>query len=410
LRRRSERVVRVMKSTDSVVSELPCSLRVALVADGPPDSPTTNSGVALGLFSALRTDPRVSDVVAVNSLLGPIGRGLARIASFHPSREEWDRRYFQGTTRQWLRSRKRDWIIYFTFPRPDVIVHVRNVYYPSKLPYFAFVDTTYAIRQNEWPQGGFDSKFIRKRLKLESNYFRSARGVLTAGAYVAQHLSMAAPTVNTAAVGAGLNLEVRERATPGTSRRILFVGKEFERKGGRLLLSAFQRVRDAVEDAELHIVGPTIPVEGEGITCHGLVKDRDRLSELYASAGVFCLPAQFEPFGLVVLEAMAHGIPCVVTEVGVLPDLVADGHSGLVVPRGDSEALATALITLLKNDGLRSRMGNAAGERSRAFTWSGVAGKMVDAITSSGATRIPAAPGRRHWQPLARRPSGARVE
>jgi glycosyltransferase involved in cell wall biosynthesis len=364
-------------------------VRIAIVADGSLTSPATNSGVALGLATALCADDRVVDVIAVNSLLGPVGKALARLASFHPRRSEWDRKYFQGLARQWLRSMKRDWIIRRAGRRPDVIIHIRNVYYPAKTPYFAFVDTTYGIRQKEWPKGGFDEDFLKRRLQLESDYFGSATGVLTAGAYVAQQINDRVPAVAAAVpVGAGLNIRVLEQAKPETTRRVVFVGKEFDRKGGTLLLEAFSRVRDEVSGVELHIVGTPIHIEEDGVVCHGLVTDRNKLSAIYASGGVFCLPAHFEPFGLVVLEAMAHGLPCIVSEVGVLPDLVADGESGIVVPRGDVDSLVAALVRLLSDESLRQAMGSSARDRSREFTWEAVAARTLDAIGASAGNRI----------------------
>lgn len=358
-------------------------LRVAIVADGPLEAPTTNSGVALGLVTALRSHPQVSDVLEVNSLLGPIGKAVARAASFHPRRGEWNRRYLQGLVRQRLRSLKRDWIIFASRRRPHVIIHVRNVYTPTSRPYFAFVDTTYEIRQREWPHGGFGVDHLQRRLKFEARYLRSAAGVLTAGEYVAAQLNRSAVTPNATAVGAGLNLRVRQHAKPDSSRRIVFVGREFDRKGGSVLLNAFRQVRRVVDDAELHIVGSSETIESDGVTSHGIVNDREILSEIYASAGVFCLPANFEPFGLVVVEAMAHGLPCVVTQVGVLPDLVGDGDAGIVVPRGDETRLAVALVRLLQDADLRRRMGSAARVRSQSFTWDAVADNVVRVVEAS---------------------------
>ena len=85
---------------------------------------------------------------------------------------------------------------------------------------------------------------------------------------------------------------------------------------------------------------------------------------------MFVLPSLYEPFGMVLLEAMAHGLPCIGTKVGAMPEIIADGETGLLVPPVDASALADALERLLTNHDVRRRMGLAGRSRlEEQFTW-----------------------------------------
>src|SRR5204862_3519278 len=79
-----------------------------------------------------------------------------------------------------------------------------------------------------------------------------------------------------------------------------------------------------------------------------------------------------ETFGMVVLEAMQCGKPVIASQIGGLPDVVADGETGFLVPPGDPIALRQAMTRLLSDSKLRARMGKAARERAAAFYTSAI--------------------------------------
>ncbi len=84
---------------------------------------------------------------------------------------------------------------------------------------------------------------------------------------------------------------------------------------------------------------------------------RARLSQEWS---VFVLPSLEEPLGIVVVEAMAAGLPIIATRAGGVLDLVQDGETALLVPPGDSAALAAAQIRLAQDPALRARLGQNA--------------------------------------------------
>ena len=107
------------------------------------------------------------------------------------------------------------------------------------------------------------------------------------------------------------------------------------------------------------------------------------LADLYRRARVFVMPSYYETFGISVIEAMAFGLPVVAANVGGLPEVVEDGVTGILVPPKDSEALAEALVRLLRDPDLCARMGRAGRERVRSeFTVDRIVSQTLDVYQS----------------------------
>lgn len=163
---------------------------------------------------------------------------------------------------------------------------------------------------------------------------------------------------------------------------ILFVGRLARYKGLRYLVESMDDV-----NATLFVVG----AGNKRATLEREVKERDlqdrihfegyvpdeRLSTYYRAADIFVLPsvAPAEAFGIVQLDAMAHGIPVVNTSLPTgVPFVSQHEETGLTVPPRDAEALAAALRQLIDKEGLREQCGKKAAERAKKFT----TGKMVE--------------------------------
>jgi glycosyltransferase involved in cell wall biosynthesis len=158
--------------------------------------------------------------------------------------------------------------------------------------------------------------------------------------------------------------------------RILFVGRFETRKGIDVLAEAIPAVLAAHPEARFVLVGdPDVDEDGRGPTHRRRIEalvarfpgrvevtgavPRDRLVEEYARADVFVAPSRYESFGLIFLEAMMHGLPCIGTRAGGIPEVVEDGVTGLLVPPDDPAALADALARLAGDPALRARLGQA---------------------------------------------------
>lgn len=158
---------------------------------------------------------------------------------------------------------------------------------------------------------------------------------------------------------------------------ILFVGRLVAQKGIDVLLDAMATVVSSVPTGRLTIVGGgelegTLRAQADRLKLGDSVRwigVTDDLAMLWRTAQVFVLPSRYEGTPNALLEAMAWGLPCAVTTgVGGALDLVEDRRSALVVPIGDVEALADAIVELLRDQALADRVGNAAKEAVEDLT------------------------------------------
>ncbi len=154
-----------------------------------------------------------------------------------------------------------------------------------------------------------------------------------------------------------------EDPKPGGSNRhvrLLFVGGDFIRKGGDLLLSVYRvQLREIVE---MDVVTRSpIPNGVPGIRFHTSLGSNDpRLLNLYQRADIFVLPTRADCFSMAGVEALATGLPVVTCPVGGVAELLESGRQGFFVPPDDGRSLAEALLALIGNPARRRRMGDAA--------------------------------------------------
>ena len=169
-----------------------------------------------------------------------------------------------------------------------------------------------------------------------------------------------------------------ERFDDGTPN-ILFVGRHDPRKGLPELMSACEALARDGAQFRMIIVGDGMLRKRIEKMSHGALEGRvhfegrvsnENLPGYYASADVFCSPARGgESFGIVLLEAMASGVPIVATDLPGYRTVLSPGAEGLAVPPRDPRALAGALRTLLLDRGLRAEMGARGIETARRYAW-----------------------------------------
>ncbi len=174
--------------------------------------------------------------------------------------------------------------------------------------------------------------------------------------------------------------------SPDAPVRVLFVGQIGERKGISYLLDAWRGFGNA--GGELHLVGDFVAgaevyQRDRELFRHTGNVPQARLPGLMREADVFVLPTLVEGMPMVVIEAMACGLPVIVTPHG--PDeVVRDGIDGFVVPIRDSEALRDRLVRLREDAQLRARMGAAALQRAAEWTWARYARDAADLVLRQG--------------------------
>jgi len=158
-----------------------------------------------------------------------------------------------------------------------------------------------------------------------------------------------------------------EGAGPGDEVEILCVGRLSPEKGQSLLLRAVAEVRRTGRAARLVLVGDGPLREqlererdelglGDDVTFAGAV-DQDAMPAFYQRADIFCQPSFMEGIPVVLMEAMASGLPVVSSGVAGIPELVEHERSGLLIPPGRESTLARALARLVDSRELREQMG-----------------------------------------------------
>jgi glycosyltransferase involved in cell wall biosynthesis len=182
----------------------------------------------------------------------------------------------------------------------------------------------------------------------------------------------------------GVNVSQWHRPMPREAldrpAKILFVGGDFERKGGLDLLEAFRALRDL--DGELHIVTKDkIAVEPGLFVYNDMVPNSQPLKQLFHHCDIFALPTYGDTIALVLSEASAAGMAIVSTNIAGIPENVLHGETGLLVPPGDTAALTDALRTLATSSDLRLALGSSAlAHASQKFDAAANARRLLDLL------------------------------
>jgi glycosyltransferase involved in cell wall biosynthesis len=263
----------------------------------------------------------------------------------------------------------------------DVILYLGAMHHPGvpiTKPLFLFTDSCrWLSSHNQWD----DISHFRSPeeeatwLALEGEVYRSAARIFVGSHFVRDaiidHYGIDPKHVIASGFGAGrIFAEPYEKVFDG--RTILYIGKgDFEKKGGHVLLSAFELVRRQRPDTVLHVVGQDRLPEVRNMINHGFVKDRETIVSLMRQAHVYTLPSLVDRNPITVLEAMASGTPCVTSDYGAMPEILGD--AGRIAPCNDPEALARELITILDDPGLSKSLGENGRRRyQQLYNWDAV--------------------------------------
>jgi glycosyltransferase involved in cell wall biosynthesis len=346
----------------------------------------TQSSRNSGLYRAL--DQRLHVVGTFNPQLPLWHKRLLQLIHISPGRDRWRRRTglspmsFRARTKiveRELRARAG------TF---DVALELYCLFAPGRTPkadcYAMYLDATMALTRRHFPAGAPIGPLAEKRwLALERRTYREAARLFPMSDWVRSSLieDYGVDPARIVVAGAGTDVTGDLRSERRWDRRIaLFVGLDWKRKGGPVLLRAWRRVRRELPDAQLWIVGTRRaygPHGREGVHWWGRMPHED-VARLYREASVFVLASLFDPFPVVVREAMGHGLPCVATNTGGTAEMIRKPEEGRLVPAGDADALAEALLELLGDPARAETMGRAAHAHTVAeVSWDRVADRMV---------------------------------
>lgn len=329
--------------------------------------------------------------------LRPAQRALVAAATFRPRRTSWAEQFWKSGLGYRMRTANATAARRRLGATGAPVFQVHALFEVPGAPAMLYVDCTHRQSAANWPAWN-----PLHGTALARWYDRETRAYLAAEHLFAFSLATrdslvgeyGVPADRVSVVWAGVNSSALPAAAaarpaqagapgaPGAAPVLLFVGNDFDRKGGPDLLAAFALVRAQVPAARLLLVGTRPEIAPQpGVEVLGRLYDRAEVLRLYAGADLFVLPSVFDPLPLVMLEAMAYGVPVVTTTSCGIPDVLRAGRDGTIVPARDPAALARALLDLLDHPDRARAMADSARERVAAeFTWDRVVDRMAPAL------------------------------
>jgi glycosyltransferase involved in cell wall biosynthesis len=371
-----------------------CSdLRLLILCAGDPEGERTFSGSARNLFRALERLGCVYHKGNVTAgLTDSFSRGgrviqMARRLDFlHiEPRYRWSRLALDANSRRGRR-------IATEHPAFNACLMYGTNFDPRlDFPTYCYLDATVAqvAQARLWAYQHFSERHLRKILDYQRSLFEHCRGVFPRTRWVAESLrqdfGVPEEKIHLASAGPNHYAEPLPHG-PYDRRTILFVGTQWELKGGPLIVEAFRRVRRQMPDAKLVVVGCRPEIDEPGVEIVGRIsKDSpgglDRLLTLYSEASVLCIMSSFEAFGIVAVEAQNSFVPPVVPARFAFRETVVDGVTGRLVPEYDPELLSKILLEMLSDPPQLERMGRAGHEHVRAnYSWDIAAQRIVERV------------------------------
>lgn len=363
-------------------------VRLLLLCAGDPDGDRPFSGSARGLFRALERRGCVHAKANVLGWTDPFSRGLLPVRVMRKLDRLGIEAAYRWSAWSWARNTQRAQAIAATHPGFNAVLMYGTTYHPRvDVPLYCYMDATSAqvASAGAWEFARFSEAKKQQVIGYQRAIFEDCAAVFPRSQWTARSVrgDYGIPEDRVVVGGAGPNYSITPLPHEDYGQqRVLFVGGEFERKGGPLIVEAVRRVRRTLPNATLRIVGCDPGIREPGIEVVGRIDRKapggqEALLREFAAASVFCIMSEYEPFGIVVLEAQHCGVPCVAPDRFAFPEIVRHGETGMIVPNDDADGLAATLAALLENPARLETMGRAGREWvENEWTWDAAAARI----------------------------------
>lgn len=337
-------------------------------------------------------EPQGVERALTSRLLQPLRKGWARLqamvppaASFAVARQSAAKSPSSFVTKSAEARRA----ILERRPPPDAVLQIFSLFSARsedlRPPHVAFLDYTMALAERRWPEWAAfaDERERRTWHDLERATYQGAKHVFCMSEVVRESIirDYGVSCAHSTVVGGSgdFSAPYAGKRTYG-GRSLIFNGTDFKRKGGDLAFAAFARVREAIPDATLHVVGTCNAPAQPGVKLLGQVP-RLELDRLFLQSDVVLAPSRCDPFPGFVIEAMNFGVVPVVSAADGLPEIVRHGECGFVVPNPTAEELAARTLRLLADADLQRRFSRASRLRvAETLHWSRVAERIASVL------------------------------
>ena len=237
---------------------------------------------------------------------------------------------------------------------------------------------------------GFDrytNRQLEKRLEKQMKVYHNSSGIFTMSKWLEKNLkeNTNIPKEKIHFVGAGINVpkELIDLNQKKENNKILFVGRDFERKGGKLVLEAFNILKEKYDsNVILYIAGPKSNPNVksyEGVEFLGDISYSE-LSKYFNICDIFCMPSYYEAYGIVFAEALIYGLPCIARNDFEMKEFIKDGYNGYLIDSDDIEQLAYKMYQLLHNNTIINNVKKEKEKYIQQYSWNNVANRMIEYI------------------------------
>lgn len=362
-------------------------LNVVGLSLGDPLSLHSRSGVNYNVFSRLSRNYNCIDIFDLDLRGG--AKAWSAIKNFSFNRKRWGNKLHQNPWAFSVRTRVAEKMLNKIKDRVDFVFQDGAMFMPGKdidIPFVSYHDSNVILSSEggQFSQGAhyFGYK-LRKTIEQEREVYRKATIIFTMSDWLKQSLiaDFGVDADNIHTVYAGVNTAAMDFVKEYDGKTILFVGKDFERKGGEVVVEAFKLVRQAIKGARLIVVGSQKRIGVPGVCVQGLIIDRTKMADCFKQSSLFVMPSMFEPFGIVFAEAFGFRLPCIGANICATPEIIEEGKGGYLVDPGDPKMLAEKMIRILSDMSLMKQMGDFGFEKvQRYYNWDAVVDRMVACI------------------------------
>ena len=265
-------------------------------------------------------------------------------------------------------------------------------------PYFTYQDMTYAgglyVKNLQsqysfiWEAAGnsiYSKKEINRRIGRQVDEYKNANAALWMGKWICEYMKERFPEVANKMyhIGGGTNMDVTKIDTSKKiGNKFLFIGRDFNRKAGDLVVEAFKIVKSKyMPNAELHVAGPqTQPFQdADGVYFYGDV-DFAKAGELMNMCDVFCMPSRFEAYGLVFVEALIYGLPCIGRRFFEMPHFIEEGKDGMLIEKDVASDLAKKMYAVISDPQMIKYVQSRQSFYIERYNWDSVARRAKSVI------------------------------
>ena len=236
-------------------------------------------------------------------------------------------------------------------------------------------------------------KEIDRRINNALKFYNKCRGIFTMSEFLKNDLVSYdnIPEKKVHYIGAGCNIDINKiDKSKKTGNKFLFVGIDWERKNGPLVLDAFIDLQKIYKDIELYIVGIDAK---DGFDDKGSKnnvfflgrKNREDIVDYYNKCDYFVMPSVFEAFGIVFVEALQFGLPCIAKNAFAMPEIVKSDKNSLLIKKDDKGELMQKMEELLLRGAKYVKNVNDDYEYyKKEYSWDAVADRVITAIRNDG--------------------------